>query len=80
MISFRHQRSLINSVSLIEIIYLAGTTMANRYFLPLCPQNVTCLKTEIQGIYLLKLRDTKEQFVTTSISSEEFWFLLNRVL
>lgn len=54
--------------------------MANRYFLPLCPQNVTCLKTEIQGIYLLKLRDTKEQFVTTSISSEEFWFLLNRVL
>lgn len=54
--------------------------MANRYFLPLCPHNVTSLKTGILRIYLLKLRDTKEQFVTTSISSEEFWFLLNRVL
>lgn len=54
--------------------------MANRYFLPLCPYNVTCLKTEILGICLLKLRETKEQFVTASISSEEFWFLLNRVL
>lgn len=54
--------------------------MANRCFLPLCPLNVTCAKTEILGIHLLKLRDTKEQFVTTSISSEGFCFLLNRVL
>lgn len=74
------QKSEMNSISLIEILYLAGITVTNKRTPSLCPHHHSVLKTKNLRKQTFEGKRCQRKFVIISFSSEESQFLQHTVL